>query len=105
MLFYLVRILIPALIVDIPLTGLLIRYASSYKLLRLGAAFFSVPFYFISALGWIRYYGQTAAFQGQGAIGFIPFFVFGIICSFIRLGVAIWISDWLNERKKQSKLQ
>ena len=105
MLFYLLRVLIPALVVDIPLTAFLIRYGSSYRLFRWGAPFFSVLFYLISAFAWMRYYGQTGSFQGQGAIGFILFFVCGIVCSFIRLGIAIWIADWLKQRTKKTQLQ
>ena len=102
--FYLIRILIPALIVDIPLTALLLRFAPSRKFLRWIAPFFSVLAYFISAVGCMHYYGRTGTFQGQGALGLLVFFVFGIICSFLRLGLAILISDRLNQRVKKSEI-
>lgn len=97
MFFYISRVLVLGLLLDIPITGLLFQKYPSGRIARWIAPYTTVLVYFISALIWIRFYGVDPRFQGQGALGLAVFFMLGILFSVIRLVMGVFMS--LMKRK------
>jgi hypothetical protein len=85
--FYVLRVLFPAILIDIALT---IRFLRKDNLPRRGRkaldTIATAPLYLIAALVWIFILGiGDPRFQGQGVLGLMVFGVFGIAFSFLRL--------------------
>jgi hypothetical protein len=87
--FYIFRVLLPALLIDISLTISFLRRGK-----RTLGAFIASPLYLITALVWIFIFSQDLRFQGQGVIGLFVFLGLGIVFTFLRLllGVILFIS-------------
>ena len=90
--FYIIRILVLGLVMDLPITIFLLRKYQSGRIARWVAPYVTVLAYLISALAWIQFYGTDPRFQGQGALGLALFFALGISGSIVRLFIGIGVS-------------
>ena len=85
--FYVLRVLFPAVLIDIALT---ISFLRKGNLPRRGRkaldTLITAPLYLIAALVWILILGiGDPRFQGQGVLGLMFFGVLGIAFAFLRL--------------------
>lgn len=87
MAFYVFRVLLPALLIDVALTVSFLRRGK----MALGA-FIASPLYLISALVWIFIFSQDLRFQGQGVLGLAIFLGLGVGFTLLRLLLGLIIS-------------
>jgi hypothetical protein len=80
MAFYVLRVLLPALLIDVALTISFLR-----KGRRALGAFIASPLYLITALVWIVIFSGDLRFQGQGVIGLAVFLCLGVGFTLLRL--------------------
>ena len=85
--FYILRVLFPALIIDVYLT---IRWLNQEK--KALAAFATILLYPINTFAWVVFLGQTnPAFSGQGAIGLAFLAGIGIVVTILRLIFGVFV--------------
>jgi hypothetical protein len=87
MIFYILRVLFPALLIDIVITTRFLRKETLPKknVRTFGALVATGLLYFTGALAWIVILDRTdLRFQGQGAIGLIIIFVIGVAFTVVR---------------------
>jgi hypothetical protein len=87
MAFYVLRVLLPALLIDVSLTISFLRRGR-----RAFGAFIASPLYLISALVWIVIFSGDPRFQGQGVIGLAVFLGLGVGFTLLRLLLGLIIS-------------
>jgi hypothetical protein len=87
MAFYVFRVLLPALLIDVALTVNLLRRGR-----RVFGAFIASPLSLISALVWIVIFSRDLRFQGQGVIGLAVFLGLGVGFTLVRLLLGLIIS-------------
>jgi hypothetical protein len=93
MAFYVIRVLLPALLIDISLTVSFLQRGKR----ELGA-FIASPLYLIAALVWTSIFGRDPRFQGQGIIGLAIFLGLGIVFTLLRLLLGLILSISLKHR-------
>jgi hypothetical protein len=91
--FYVFRVLLPALLIDISLTVSFLRRGR-----RALGAFIASPLYLIAALVWISIFSRDPRFQGQGVIGLAVFLGLGMVFTFLRLLLGVVLSISLKRR-------
>jgi len=99
MAFYILRVLFPALLLDILITAGLRRRKLFLRSDKWAAMLLPVPLYLINAFAWVVFYGGDSQFQGQGAIGVAVFLGFGVAFSVIRfcLGYFFAMELWRKQ--------
>jgi len=93
MTFYILRVLLPALLIDISLTVSFLRRGR-----RVLGAFIASPLYLIASLVWILIFSQDPRFQGQGVLGLIVFLGLGMAFTFLRLLLGLILSMSLRRQ-------
>lgn len=96
MAFYILRVLFPALLLDILITAGLRRRKPFARSDKWAAVLLPSPLYLLNAFLWMHVYSGDPRFQGQGAIGFAVFIGFGVAFSVIRfcLGYFFAMALW-----------
>ena len=99
--FYILRVLLPALLADVLITRGFLRKRKLRQIDKWAAAFVASALYFISAIAWCFFYGGDPRFQGQGVLGLLMFFVVGIALSAVRLALGFHMLGLLPSSHKR----
>lgn len=96
--FYVIRVLLPGLLLDVLLTYGIFSFFQKNTALTNNknalVAFISTPLYIITAFIVATIYASTdPRFQGQGVLGLFLFISIGIVCTLLRslLGVILFM--------------